>query len=145
MSQRLRRAGVALAFPVIIVAATGLSVSNGRIRFYHLGKDRTLTATVNGLEARAGFERFLGNDISSQRWPSAPGPVVSGSRGATVRIDMHLVDSPGDRPIRGRVELDIHRPSTKRLLQPFCIAEGSTGRRREQGPFGPEVNLLQRR
>lgn len=62
-------------------------------------------------------------------------PLLAGVGGGTVRMDLHLVDKPGERPVRGRIELDIAGVSMARILDPFDIAEGSAGLVSGHGQF----------
>ena len=62
-------------------------------------------------------------------------PLLMGAGGGSVRMDVHLVDKPGERPVHGRVKLDITRVSAGKLLQPFEIAEGSSGLISGHGQF----------
>lgn len=62
-------------------------------------------------------------------------PLILGAGGGTIRMDTHLVDKPGDTPVRGRAELDISRVSAARLLRPFDLAAGTTGRISGHGQF----------
>lgn len=62
-------------------------------------------------------------------------PLRAGVGGGSVRMEVHLVDRPGERPVRGRIELDIAGVSAARILDPFVIAEGSAGLLSGHGQF----------
>ncbi|RYD91918.1 MAG: AsmA family protein [Sphingobacteriales bacterium] len=62
-------------------------------------------------------------------------PLVVGAGGGTVRMDLHLVDTPGEMPVHGHIKLDIHRVSVARLLHPFDFAAGSAGLISGHGQF----------
>jgi len=62
-------------------------------------------------------------------------PMLLGAGGGTVRMDLHLVDRPGERPVRGRLSVDISRVSAGRLLNRFAIAENSAGLISGHGQF----------
>jgi uncharacterized protein involved in outer membrane biogenesis len=62
-------------------------------------------------------------------------PLLMGAGGGSVRIDAHLVGRPGERPVHGSVKVDITRVSARRILQPFDIADGSTGLISGHGQF----------
>ncbi|MBK4736584.1 AsmA family protein [Noviherbaspirillum pedocola] len=62
-------------------------------------------------------------------------PLVAGVGGGTVKMYLHLVDKPGERPVRGRLKLDVERVSLAQLLRPFPLAAGSAGRIHGHGSF----------
>lgn len=62
-------------------------------------------------------------------------PLVLGAGGGMVRMDMHLVDRPGERPVHGLIEVDITHVGAGKLLHPLDIAEGSAGPISGHGEF----------
>ncbi|WP_334186344.1 AsmA family protein [Noviherbaspirillum sp.] len=55
-------------------------------------------------------------------------PITLGIAGGTVKADIRLVERPGERPVRGKVALELNNIKLAEIVRNYDIADNSTGR-----------------